>query len=224
MKIILLHGDHTVKSRDRLYKFITVAKKRGLEIIKTEEIDQSLVEILPSQNLFGTEKLVIVEDLNKVSNKDKDWIESKRKILETNLVFYSNSLLSATAIKKLPKPDKIEEYKLPKEIWSFLDSFFPGNVRNSLKLFDSVVENEPEEFVFAVLAKQVRDMYWAKKDMNGMPYPAWRSRKLRTQANKFDEQKLLEIYSELADLDIKSKTSKADMKDSLEYLIVTRLQ
>lgn len=224
MKIILLHGDHEIKVRDRLFKFIQVAKKRGWEIVKTSEVDQDVTEILSSQGLFTKDKLVISEDTKEFTKKRVEWIERKRDDINSTLVIYNRGSLSKTAIKALPKADKNEEFKLPKEIWSLVDSLFPGNARNSLNLLKSVIENEPSEFVFAVIAKQFRDMYWSKKDFSGMPYPSWRKGKIKSQANKFDEDLLLATYMELAEIDIKTKTSSADMKAELEFLIATRLQ
>ena len=224
MKIILLHGDHEVKARDRLFKFIEVAKKRGWEVIKTSETEQDVTEVLTSQGLFTEEKLVVCDNIKEFTKKRTEWIEKKRKEIDSNLVIYHKAKLGKRAINKLPKPDKIEEFELPKEIWTFVDSLFPGNARNSLRLFQSVIEKEPPEFVFAVVAKQFRDMYWSKKDFAGMPYPGWRKGKIKSKANKFDEDRLLSMYEKLADIDIKTKTSKAEMKDELEFFIATELQ
>lgn len=224
MKLILLHGDHEVRSRDRLFKFIQVAKKRGWEVIKTSETDSDVAEILASNSLFGSDMLVVSEDIKEFTDKITKWIEKKRDKIDTNLVIYHKGTLGKRAIKKLPKPDKVEEFELPKEIWSFVDSLFPGNARNSLKLFESVIQNEPPEFIFAVVAKQFRDMFWAKKDPSGIPYPGWRKGKIRSQANKYSEQQLLKLFLDLAEIDIKTKTSKAEIKDELEFFIATELK
>ncbi len=224
MKIILLHGDHEIQSRDRLHTFIKVAKKRGWEVINTADVDQDVTEILSSQGLFAQQKLVICEDVKEFTKKRVEWIENKRKEVDSSLVIYHKGLLSKTVIKKLPKPDKIEEFKLPKEIWTFVGSIFPGNTRNVLTLFASVIENEPSDFVFAVIAKQFRDMYWVLVDYQNIPYPNWRKGKLKSQANKFNKAQLLRIYRQLAEIDIKVKTSKAEIKNELELLFATELQ
>ena len=224
MKIILLHGDHEVKARDRLIQFIEVAKSRGWEVINTSDTDQNVTEVISAQGLFAKEKLVISEDVKEFTKKRTEWIERKRKELGSNLVIIHKRILNKTAIKKLPKPDKIEEFVYPKEIWVFIDSLIPGNARNSLNLLASVMEKEPPEIVFAVIAKHFRDMYWSKKDFSGMPYPGWRKSKIKAKANKFEDDQLFGMFQMLADIDLKTKTSKAEMKAELEFFIATELK
>jgi DNA polymerase III delta subunit len=223
MKLFILHGDNLTDSYARLAKFISAAKKRGWEIVKVNEELKSLSEVLVSQNLFVSEKLVIIENINKVSAKNLKWLKNNIRTLEGNLVVYHPAILNKTQIDKLPKPDKTEEFKHPKLLWSFLDSVYPGNARNTIILFEKVVETEPEELVFAMLARHLRDLYWAKTDYNSMNLPAWRKGKLKNQANKYTDGKLEEIISYLAEIDVLTKTSDTGLKKELDFLLAREL-
>ena len=80
MRIIVLHGDNTQKSYARLQKFIEVAKKRGWEVRKMSNSQQSLAELVVAENLFGAKKLVIVDKIETVSKKDLDWLKKQSLI------------------------------------------------------------------------------------------------------------------------------------------------
>ena len=57
-----------------------------------------------------------------------------------------------------------------------------------------------------------------------MPYPGWRKSKIKAKANKFEDDQLFGMFQMLADIDLKTKTSKAEMKDQLEFFIATELK
>lgn len=206
MKIIVLHGDYTTKLYERLNKFIETAKKRGWEIIN-DEISQT-----PS--LFNKETLTIVRKYNLLSLR-KD-ISNILKIPGT-LVIYNEGNIPQIFLKILPQDAKIENFKLPKIIWNFLDNI-------SVKLLHEVIKTEPVEFVFSVLSKRFRDLYWAKTDVGSMIYDSWRIKKLQRQAQKYTTREVVQIINKLAEIDIKVKTSKADLISELDLLLISKLE
>ena len=206
MKIIVLHGDYTTKLYKRLTKFIEVAKKRDWEIVN-DEINQT-----PS--LFNKERLTIVRKYNLLSPR-KD-IPNIIKIPGT-LVIYNEGVIPQAFLKTLPKDTKIEEFRLPKIIWNFLDNI-------SIRLLHEVIKTEPVEFVFSVLAKRFRDLYWAKTDLESMIYDSWRKTKLQRQAEKYTTREVVQIINKLAEIDIKVKTSKADLISELDLLLIKSLE
>lgn len=225
MKIIVLHGDHSQASYERLQKFIEVAKKRNWEIQRIDSNKSlSLPEALTSTALFASNRLFILEGIKNIKKQELDWLAKKSAKIEGNLVIYHDGFIPSTFLKSLPKNTKIEEFKLPRLIFTFLDSFSPKNSQKTLKLFHQVSEKEPVEFIFAILAKHLRDLHWVKVDAEGPGYPSWRISKLKKQAKLFSESLLKEVISDLAEADVKAKTSKASLKDSLDFLIATKLE
>lgn len=140
MKIIILHGEDTHKSYERLTKFIDAAKKRNWEIL------QDNVSVTPS--LFGTQSLIIIRDLKLITPKI---IKTLDKISGT-LVIYSEGNLPATLLKVFPKDSKIERFDIPKIIWKFLDKI-------TAKSLHEVIKTEPIEFVFTMIAWKFKKRY-----------------------------------------------------------------
>jgi DNA polymerase III delta subunit len=225
MKIIILHGDDVYKSQQRLDKFIEVAKKRDWEISRLEGSKvTNLGQELSSKSLFQKERLVIIEEPNKLTRKNLKWFKVNSQKLTGTIILYSNLLLSPVFLKELPENIRVEIFRLPKIIFTFLDSFYPKNGKNILKLLHKLTEDEPIEFIFSLLARQMRDLYWISCDPAQITYPSWRLNKLKIQSKKFTPGKLKELIAELSDIDIKAKTSEVNLLDSLDQLIITKLE
>lgn len=218
MKIIVLHGDDAEKSYERLTKFIDTAKKRNWEIITNEFPN--------TPSLFGTDRLIIYRDFKLLTKKEIDNFVR----FDGTLVVYHDGVLPMTFLKLMPKDFKLEKFELPKLLFVFLESFYPGNSTRCLKLLHDLTNSQAIELTFFMLSRQLRDLYWISIDPNTNHFQSWQASKLKTQASKFtnvqasaiDNLKL--IISKLADIDIKVKTSKTDLLASLDLLIVKQLE
>lgn len=223
MKIIFLHGENINKSYERLHKFIETAKKRSWEVNYVDESNLLLQETLSSVSLFATERFYILRDVRGLGKKEIEWLNKKYADLSGNFIIYHEGTVGSAFLKSLPKDTKIEEFKLPKITFLFLESFYPGNFKNCLMAFHKVVEIEPVEFVVALLARHLKDLYLIKIDDSSLSYPSWRISKLRNQSKNFSKEELKSIISDLAEIDILSKTSKLNIINSLDLLIVSKL-
>ena len=212
MKIIVLHGEDTGKSQERLRKFTDEAKKRGWELLYDE--------VAATPSLFGTGRLTVIRDYKLVTPKI---LKSLTKITGTFVIHHTNNL-PQTFLKTLPKDTKVEEFKLPKLIWSFLEHLYPGNSDACIKEFHRIIETDPPEFVFSVIAKHFRVLFWTKTDPGSMQYPSWRAGKLKTQSAKFKEGRLEKIIGSLTEIDVNAKTGKGDLVLSLDLLIIKQLE
>ena len=224
MKIILLHGDDELKSYGRLKKFIEAAKARSWEVVYLDETELSTLEAIRSRSLFGGESFFILKDIKKIGKKETEWLGKSGEKSEGNLIIYHPSLVPATFLKSLPKTAKIEEFKLPKLIFHFLDSFVPKNAKGAINLLHETAAHQPPEFLFSLLARHIRDLYWVSADARTLPYPSWRVGKLKSQASKFSINQLIQLISKLAEIDVEVKTSKAEVIPSLDLLIATKLE
>lgn len=224
MKIIVVHGDNTFKSYERLKKLVDVAKSRGWQIEKIFNKNKNISEALRSKGLFESNKLVLIENFNLIRKKDFSVLNDQKEATEITTIIYHPATLTKTSIKQIKKTDKVEEYKVPKLIWSYLDSFFPGNLKTSLSILHEIVKTEAIEFVFALLSRQIRDVYWAKVEAEGLDLPSWRLGKLKRQASRFTQEKLENIISLFAKADIDAKTSKVSLIDSLDFISITQLE
>lgn len=222
MKIIILHGDYLSASYARLSRFIEVAKRRGWQPTFLDS-PENISEKLSSVSLFGQPPFFVIKGINKWPLST---LKKTKKVLEKGegtVVIHHDDFLGKGILDSLPKGAKLEEFKLPRLIFDFLDSFYPGNSKKALTLLHEVLKREPPEFVFALLGRHVRDLYWAKTD-SSLPVAAWRVKKLKNQAGKFTEESLEDIIKSLSETDIKVKTSQAEITSSLDLLILTLLK
>lgn len=204
MKIIIVHGDNTVKAYERLSVFIKEAKKRNWEVT-----DYSFSAVA-NQTLFDSEKFYILKDYKKINKSEILKLDK----YSGNLIIYHEGKIPATAIKTF-KPSKIESFDLPQKIWGFLDNI-------TIKGLHEVIETEAPELVFALLSSRLKDLYWVTV---GIPnYPSWRVSKLKSQASKYSISILENVINKLSEIDIKVKTSNVKLIDLLDLLIIKHLQ
>lgn len=224
MKTIILHGDDERKLYARLAKFIETAKSRSWEVAYLDDPIHSIQEQLSSPSLFGAERFFIIRDTSRLGKKELEWISKNVSDLSGNLIIYHEGYLSQTILKALPKESKIEEFKLPVILWNFLDNIYPGNSAKIIKQFHQLIEKEAPEFIFTLIAKLFRDLFWVKTDAVTLPYQSWRVGKLKAQSSKFTGDQLKTLIEKLAEIDVKVKTSKSDIISELDLLIIKQLE
>lgn len=223
MKLLILHGDDQIRLYDRLQKFVETAKSRSWEIAYLDNVS-SIKESLSAASLFGAERFFVLRDIKRLGKSEIEWLKKHASEIEGNLVIYHEGYVPVALTKGVITDVKIEEFKLPKIIFSLMDMIRPGNSVMVIKTLHKIVETEPVEFVFVLIAKLMRDLYWAKTEPNSMPYPSWRSSKLKNQSDNFTLSQLQQFIDSLARIDIQVKTSKADLLSSLDLLIVKQLE
>ena len=223
MKIIILHGDNIDAIDKRLMVFIKEANKRNWEIRRID-INKNIAEQFATQSLFKKEVLFLLDSPQKLTNKSLDWLNKSLANIAGTLITYSYTTLNKTLIKIFPKPDKIEEFKMPFLLWSFLASFYPGNRANCLKILHKAADTISYEFIFAMLAKQLRDLYIFKVDPKNTGFGDWKKSKLSHQSLKFSEELIREIINEMAEIDIKVKSSQGNIGNLLDFLIISKLE
>lgn len=224
MKIIVLHGEDSEKSYDRLKKFIDTAKTRSWEVTRLDEPLSNLQETLRSTSLFGGERFFILTDIKKLGKKELMWLNKEYLNLAGTFIIYHPDTLNVTFLKSLPQEAKIEEYKLPKMIWMFLEHIHPGNAVHVLQEFHKIIESDAPEFIFSLIGRQMRDLYWVKTDPNSTGFPSWKTGKLKSQADRFTKDQLILVISELSRVDVEVKTGKAEIVSSIDLLIAKQLE
>ena len=221
MKIIVLQGEDTEKSYKRLEKFTTEARNRNWEV--TEILPDSplkATEIVSTPSLFGSERLFILRDYKLLNKNDLKVLQR----FDGNFVIYHEGDLPAAFLKMMPQDFKMEKYDLPKIIFTFLDSLYPGNSSQSIKLLHDLVKTEPPELVFFLVSRHIRDLFWVKVDATSTGFPSWKVGKLRSQTSKYSPELLKRILVSLSDIDSLVKSSKTDLLSSLDLLILKYLE
>ena len=224
MKIIVLHGDDEKKIYERLQKFVTVAKERAWELCHIDGSEASIREQLSSSSLFSKNRFFILKETSKLGKKELEWLDKNYENLDGTLIIYHEGIIPITILKALPKETKIEEFKLPVLLWNFLDGMVPGNCPREVSALHKIIEKQPVEFIFSLIARHFRDLYWVATDSSSTGFPSWKIGKLKSQSSKFKLEHLKEIIGKLTEIDIKVKTSKANLTDELDLLIIKQLE
>lgn len=141
MKLIVLHGDDTQKSYERLMVFINEAKKRNWRIT-----DYSIDEI-ENQSLFGEECFYILKDYKLL---DKELLERLKKY-SGNLIIYNTGKIPAPTLKNLAA-EKIELFELPQLLWKFLDNMTTIG-------FHELLKTQAVEYILAMMAWKFKQNY-----------------------------------------------------------------
>lgn len=224
MNISVIYGENEVESNKRLNELVLGARKKGLDIRRISPISQiPISDAVSSLGLFEN-SLLIIEDPGRLNKKEFETIIRLNKGADRSIVFFQVGNLNNTFLKLIPKESSLEEFKLPKYLYKFLDSFYPGNYKASLLLLHKVENEAPDELILHLLAKHLHDLYTLKFDENALKYPDWRMLKLTNQAGKFSVKKLIKLIHKLAKIDIAIKTSKESLIPSLDLVIATELE
>ncbi len=215
--MIIIHGENTTNSRQKLVEIINDQKSKNQEIIRLEAkqlTEASLEETLGANDLFGTAKTIIIEELHSlpVSKKKKNLIDLISKPQIHDIVLWEKRSLTKTMLNKISKDANQAifedfEFKISKTLFTWLDSLGKtGNAQKKLQLLHSAIETDGEFFCFLMLIRQIRTLIEIKSGgvAKGAPFMI---AKINQQAASFKLDQLLSIYKELLEIDIKQKTS-----------------
>lgn len=223
MKVTILHGENTVLSRSRLVQIKSVLKKRGWNFTKIDLKENNLSSQMISQDLFGNQTLFIYE--NGIANFDKKAFKylDDHSGDDINLLIWEKKPLTKTQLNKF-KDANIELFSIPKEVFNFLEIIYPNNSKLILEKLNKLIETEALEFVFAMMARHLRDLYWVKVAPESLSLPPWRKSKLQSQSGKFSVKQLEKVIKKMAEADVKAKKSEQDLKLSLDLIIIGELK
>ena len=222
MNIYLIHGDNSLTSYNRLQEYVNKGKDKGWEVTEIEDKEVNIIDILRSDSLFGNKRLVVIINYLLLNSQIIKYINTSDDDVE--VIIYNKTPIPISFIKKLTRVKKNEVFPLSKYLWKFIDNFYPGNTKNCLYYFHESLKNDPAELLFTILAGQIKDIFLTLYSDEPLPYPPWRLSNIKRQSEKFGRVKIKMTIDELSKIDIKVKTSSADLKDELDLFILRKLE
>lgn len=224
MKIVVLYGEDETRARQRYRQIIQGVKKKEWEVVSlSSKGNFSLAEKLTSSSLFSDRVLYTLENLSKLALTELKWLAKNSDNYEGSLLIFHKGNIPPGTRAAFPKSAKYEKFEVPQVLFTFLDSFYPGNGKRALALFEELLEKEAQELVVAMLARQLRDLCWVMDGAHGMNIQSWRLGKLKSQANKFTKERLKGTIEELSNIDYQSKSGTKNTRFLLEIMIITQL-
>ena len=226
----LFHGENIELSRKEL-----IALKEsflGGEIINLNGKIASFTDIYQatqSDSLFNTKKLVIIENFFVKLGKKKSAIDKNIwKLIQQipdnlDVVFWEEKKIPKIIINELPKKTDIALFEIDRLIFNLMDSIIPNQTSLLLHKIENVIKNDSSELVFAMLVRQFRLLIMVKEMNKSIPdLSPWQISKLNKQAQYFESEKLLELYNEILNIDVRMKTSSGafNLTDELKLFLI----
>lgn len=228
--MIILHGEQTIQSREKLLQLITTAKtaERRLERLETTGVTLAkLEEAVGATDLFGQPKTIIIEGLHSLQrSKKKDellsLVASIPESSELEIILWENRSLTKTMLKQFPTA-AVFEFKISSAVFSWLDSLSPqpATKTKQLTLLHKATASEDAFMCFAMLTRQVRLLIQARDGgvLKGAPFMIV---KLKKQAQAFSLDQLLSLHTKLLEIDLRQKTSTGwlNLTQELDLLLL----
>ncbi len=222
--LTILHGENTIDSRNRLVEIIDRAKEKGAVVARLDakklEVPQ-LEEKLVKSDLFGNQRLVVVEGLHSLRrSKKKNTLIKLVAESQVDICLWEERELTKNMVKKLDA-DRVKQFKIATSIFDWLDSIGPRHKVKQLKLMQQALKANDEYMCFAMLSRQIRLLIKAK-DGGRIKGPPFVVRKVKKQARRFSLSQLLKTHYRLHQIDLKLKTStnSLELRELLEWLII----
>jgi DNA polymerase III delta subunit len=221
----IIHGENTIKSRQALLDLIEKYKSRGFEtlILSAKNLATAQLEqALGGDSLFGSSKVVIVEELHSQQES------AKRKQLITLLsattsevILWEKRLLTATMLKKFPKAS-VDTYKASSILFSWLDSLGKkGNPAGQIKQLQDICKQESAQFCLSMITRQIRLLIASKNDgqLKAAPFVVV---KLKSQAQQFTIDQLVALHTKLLQIEFAQKRSlsKLSLEQQLQLFVL----
>lgn len=225
----IIHGNYLSASRNFLNSKIKASLVK--EVIRLEGKKVSLTDLkqaLESQSFFGTEKLVVLENIfsSPKSNRKNETLDYLKKADgNTDIIIWESKKIDGRILKSFTPKFKIRLFEIPFFIFKLLDSLSPFNKKNSLELLHQCLKTEPPELIFYLISRRVRDLIVAADlGKNGLSrFQVWQQQKLIAQAEKYNIAQLLKWHKILLILDYQQKTGQSSFSlgSSLDLLLAS---
>ncbi len=213
--IFLIHGKNNLQTRERIRKIRSDLKPD--EIIELELEDLTATEFAnatATPNMFGYKNLLIANE-GKTSKKDLlSFIKiAKEKPEKTIIIFTVNKNLRSNSkiIKEIKEAEKYKIVKVTEKkdstIFNFLDAAFNKDRKLTYKLLKNLREKEEPAFkTHSMLIYQLRNVARTKFNAK-VSAPPFVQRKLKKQAENFEEKDILNLFEHFYKTDRDMKLS-----------------
>jgi DNA polymerase III delta subunit len=230
--ITIIHGDDLTASRN-YFLDLKLKQNNAISYDGTKITITDLVQNIEGSSLFGSTKTIFIEDLlTKIKKTDKN----AKEILSFIAKNSSESTFVLWESKEISKRDLfifkqaiVKIFKLPKNIFLFLDNLKPNNSKNLLNLFHQALGSEiKEELILFMLQRQVRILLALSEPSNSESIEElarlapWQMDKLERQARFFDIMQLKKIYKKLYEIEIGQKTGGLSLSlvQTIDFLLL----
>ena len=230
--ITIIHGDDISNSREYFHEL--KQKNKDSVIFDANKISiTDLVQNIEGSGLFGSAKAIFIEEFltklkktNKESKEILDFIIKKSK--SSNFILWESKEILKKDLSEF-KDAVIKLFKLPKNIFLFLDNIKPNNSKNLLNLFHQALDSGiKEELILFMIQRQTRILLALSDPGDNesidevIRLAPWQLGKLERQAKSFDINSLKKIHKKLYEIELAQKTGTLSLSlvQSIDFLLL----
>ena len=211
--ITIIHGSDNVSSRDF---FLEQKDKNSLTFDAQELNAVELSQSLQGSGLFGITNKIFVDNLfTKKGLKSLDTVsEILNQSKDVEIYIWADKEMGIKSLSSFPKFQN-QNFKIPQNIWSFLDGIKPENVSN-VSMFHNALSTSEPEIIFTMIIRQFRLMIGLSENFNNnideiKRLAPWQKSKLVRQASLFGIDNLKQIYKKLYKIEKGQKTGSTNL-------------
>lgn len=143
--LFIFHGDNTSVSFTAAQNFLhgLCAKSPTAEVIRLdgEKISKTdLIEAVEAPSIFSESRIVYIENLlSRRKSKEKDELLTylAESVARSSIIDWESKTATPATLRKISgKNTRVQEFKLTKSLFKFLDAFRPGNHAQMHTLFE----------------------------------------------------------------------------------------
>lgn len=230
--VTIIYGDDISSSRN--YFLDLKQKHKNFVLFDGNKLTiTDLVQNIEGSTLFGSTKAIFIEEfltkLKKTNRESKEILDFIIKNAKSSVFVLWESKEILKKDLSLFKDANVKFFKLPKNIFLFLDNLKPNNVKNLLNLFHQALDSGiKEELILFMLQRQIRILLAISDPGDNEPIEEltrlapWQMGKLERQAKFFDLPVLKRIYEKLYEIEIGQKTGSLSLSliQSIDFLLL----
>lgn len=207
--IIVFAGENELASRNAYLELIKTHKINGSEVYELNADPSIWIEMIFGQeSLFGTKTIYTAQNLfSKKSNR-----ELLAKLDSNNeLIIWESSDLDFGIMKEISAKYTVNTFKLSTNIFVFLDSIIPGNLKLVLQQLEQLKSNNIDFVVLNLIIKRIKELILLKNNSTIAGKQAWQLSKSKLQSSKWPTDKLERFYEALIKVEVREKTSSSGL-------------
>lgn len=215
-------GDDSASSRNAFVEAKREYQEKGFEIQNIDDTNISDLSkwLADSISLFSQKKIFFAQNLlSKKTNRDI-FKKCDEKSAAVDFVIWEEKIEERDA-KRYFKNAIVKSFKLPYNLFKFLDAIYPSNLRYVLQTLSQLEPLVEENIILYMVQKRVREMVLVKKNLiEKSALASWQIGKLKSQSLKWPEGKLISFYDALFRIEMLAKTGGGyySIKKALDIL------
>lgn len=212
LMLTIVCGEDSASSRNYFSELKKKYRDNETEVIDIDpkQIGEILSWMSDAPSLFASKKAFFTQSINKNISKraNPKFIGVVEKIIaDPNVELVDWEPEVPGRYLKISKGVTVKEFKPSNSIFKLLDYCYPGNIKQFLESLHELQGSNEDIFTFIMLSRHIRSLMLVKLGKTPAGMFAWQASRLKSQAAKWDEEKLIGFYDNLHKIDVSLKTS-----------------